>query len=88
MSCSGWPASVILRSWNSPVENTVVPGVRTPSYSTFATDSPYYNEDSEHEGEADLVVAKHRNGGLGKVTLTFRKEYPKFMNFVGEDRFV
>jgi replicative DNA helicase len=47
----------------------------------------YYNEDSEREGEADLVVAKHRNGGLGKVTLTFRKEYPKFMNFVAEDRF-
>jgi replicative DNA helicase len=47
----------------------------------------YYNEDSEHEGEADLVIAKHRNGGLGKVTLTFRKEYPKFMNFVDESRF-
>jgi replicative DNA helicase len=47
----------------------------------------YYNEDSEREGEADLVVAKHRNGALGKVTLTFRKEYPKFMNFVAEDRF-
>jgi replicative DNA helicase len=47
----------------------------------------YYNEDSEREGEADLVVAKHRNGALGKVTLTFRKEYPKFMNFVDESRF-
>jgi replicative DNA helicase len=47
----------------------------------------YYNEDSEHEGEADLIVSKHRNGALGKVTLTFRKEYPKFMNFVAEDRF-
>jgi replicative DNA helicase len=47
----------------------------------------YYNEDSEREGEADLVIAKHRNGGLGKVTLTFRKEYPKFMNFVDESRF-
>jgi replicative DNA helicase len=47
----------------------------------------YYNEDSEREGEADLVIAKHRNGALGKVTLTFRKEYPKFMNFVDEARF-
>jgi replicative DNA helicase len=47
----------------------------------------YYSEDSEREGEADLIVSKHRNGALGKVTLTFRKEYPKFMNFVAEDRF-
>ena len=47
----------------------------------------YYNEESEHEGEAELLISKHRNGGLGKVTLTFRKEYPKFMNFVDEARF-
>jgi replicative DNA helicase len=46
-----------------------------------------YNEDSEHEGEAELIVAKHRNGPLGKVTLTFRAEYPKFMNFVDPGRF-
>jgi len=47
----------------------------------------YYHEDSEREGEADLIVSKHRNGALGDVTLTFRKEFPKFMNFVDEDRF-
>jgi replicative DNA helicase len=46
-----------------------------------------YNEDSEHEGEAELMIAKHRNGPLGKVTLTFRAEYPKFMNFVDPGRF-
>jgi replicative DNA helicase len=46
-----------------------------------------YNEDSEHEGEAELLIAKHRNGPLGKVTLTFRAEYPKFMNFVDPGRF-
>jgi replicative DNA helicase len=44
----------------------------------------YYNEDSEHEGEAELILAKHRNGPLGKVTLTFQKEYPKFRNYAGE----
>ena len=44
----------------------------------------YYNEDSEQEGEAELIISKHRNGPLGKVTLTFQKEYPKFMNFAGE----
>ena len=48
----------------------------------------YYNrEDSEHEGEAEIIIAKHRNGPLAKVTLTFRAEYPKFMNFVDPGRF-
>jgi replicative DNA helicase len=44
----------------------------------------YYEEDSEREGEADLIIAKHRNGPIGRVVLTFHKEYPKFMNFAGE----
>ena len=44
----------------------------------------YYDEDSERPGEADLLIAKHRNGAVGKVTLTFQKEYPKFMNYAGE----
>ena len=44
----------------------------------------YYDEDSERPGEADLVIAKHRNGATGRVTLTFQKEYPKFMNYAGE----
>jgi replicative DNA helicase len=46
----------------------------------------YYDRESEREGEADIIVAKHRNGALGDVVLTFQKEYPKFMNFAG-DRF-
>jgi replicative DNA helicase len=46
----------------------------------------YYDRESEREGEADIVIAKHRNGGLADVVLTFQKEYPKFMNFAG-DRF-
>ncbi len=44
----------------------------------------YYNEETERPGEADLIIAKHRNGAVGKVTLTFHKEYPKFMNYAGE----
>ena len=44
----------------------------------------YYNEESERPGEADLIIAKHRNGAVGKVTLTFHKEFPKFMNYAPE----
>src|SRR5437764_1681664 len=38
----------------------------------------YYNRDSERLGEADIIVAKHRNGPVGEVTLTFLARYPKF----------
>jgi replicative DNA helicase len=47
----------------------------------------YYDPDSEAEGLAELLLSKHRNGGLGKVTLTFQKDYPRFMSYVGEDRY-
>src|ERR1700727_2258513 len=46
----------------------------------------YYDRDSERPGEADIIIAKHRNGPVGDVILTFQKEYPKFMNYAG-DRF-
>jgi replicative DNA helicase len=39
----------------------------------------YYDDDSEHLGEAELIIAKHRNGGLGTVPLVFQHEYPRFM---------
>jgi replicative DNA helicase len=44
----------------------------------------YYDEESEREGEADIIIAKHRNGAIGTVKLTFQKEYPKFLNYAGE----
>jgi len=47
----------------------------------------YYDEDSERQGEADLIIAKHRNGAVGKVTLTFQPEYPKFSNMASPDRY-
>ncbi len=46
----------------------------------------YYDKESERPGEADIILAKHRNGPVGEVTLTFQKEYPRFMNYAG-DRF-
>jgi replicative DNA helicase len=47
----------------------------------------YYNAESERQGEADLLIQKHRNGALGEVRLVFQKELPKFLNHAG-DRFV
>ncbi|MEA2161789.1 MAG: replicative helicase, partial [Solirubrobacteraceae bacterium] len=44
----------------------------------------YYDKESERPGEADIIIAKHRNGAVGDVVLTFQKEYPKFMNYAGE----
>src|SRR5213076_2463241 len=44
----------------------------------------YYNRDSERPGEADIIVAKHRNGPVGEVVLTFLSRYPKFANMYKE----
>ncbi len=46
----------------------------------------YYDRESERPGEADIIIAKHRNGPVGDVILTFQKEYPRFMTYAG-DRF-
>ncbi len=47
----------------------------------------YYDEDSEDEGMAEVHIAKHRNGGLGTIKLTFQAEYPRFMSYVGEEHY-
>ncbi len=44
----------------------------------------YLKDESERPGEADIIIAKHRNGPIGDVVLTFQKDYPKFMNYAGE----
>jgi replicative DNA helicase len=44
-------------------------------------DDQYTREESERPGEADLIISKHRNGAIGKVTLTFQAEYPRFMSY-------
>src|SRR3954453_2985473 len=44
----------------------------------------YYNEESERLGEADLIIAKHRNGPIGKVVLTFQPKFPKFASVYRE----
>ena len=45
----------------------------------------YYNRESARLGEADIIIAKHRNGPVGEVILTFRTEFPKFMNYAGPE---
>jgi replicative DNA helicase len=40
--------------------------------------------DSGRPGEADIIIAKHRHGPVGEITLTFQSQYPRFMNYAGE----
>jgi replicative DNA helicase len=47
----------------------------------------YYDHESEKEGIADLIISKHRNGGLGTVELAFQKEFPRFMSYAGDDAY-
>jgi replicative DNA helicase len=46
----------------------------------FVYREDYYDEESERTGEADVIIAKHRNGPVGKVSLTFLSKYPRFAN--------
>jgi len=48
----------------------------------------YYDKETERAGIADIIIAKHRNGALGDVELTFAKEYPKFLNYTSPERYV
>jgi replicative DNA helicase len=45
-----------------------------------------YKEDSEREGEADIIIAKHRNGPVGEKTLAFIAQYPKFADLARGER--
>lgn len=40
----------------------------------------YYNEDTDRQNIADLILAKHRRGATGKVELFFDKERVRFMS--------
>ena len=42
----------------------------------------YYNKDTEHPNEAEVIIAKQRNGPIGTVNLIWKPEYTKFVNAV------
>jgi len=42
-----------------------------------------YNPDSPERGTAEILVAKHRNGPVGRLKLTFLENYTKFANYMG-----
>ena len=44
----------------------------------------YKEGDFDWKGKAEIIIAKHRNGGLDNVPLVFRKEYARFMNLDDE----
>jgi replicative DNA helicase len=45
-----------------------------------------YNEQTNDKGIAEIIIAKQRNGPIGKVRLTFLGQYTRFENFT-DDRF-
>ena len=46
----------------------------------------YEPENQDVAGLAELIVAKHRNGPIGKVELAFQTPYPRFRNLAQSHR--
>ncbi len=45
----------------------------------------YYDDQTENQNIVEIIVAKQRNGPVGKVELAFLKEYNKFVNLSRHD---
>ncbi len=43
-------------------------------------DDYYEQDESKHTGRAEIIVAKHRNGPIGKVDMQFSKDFALFVN--------
>jgi replicative DNA helicase len=46
-----------------------------------------YNPESPRKGIAEIIIAKQRNGPVGKIDLTFLGKFTRFENYAGGDRF-
>jgi replicative DNA helicase len=46
-----------------------------------------YNPDSPRKGISEIIIAKQRNGPVGKIDLTFLGKFTRFENYAGSDRF-
>src|SRR5579885_1237916 len=46
-----------------------------------------YNENSPDKGTAEIIIAKQRNGPIGKIRLTFLGEYTRFENFTRQSNY-
>ncbi|HHX77800.1 MAG TPA: replicative DNA helicase, partial [Firmicutes bacterium] len=44
----------------------------------------YYNKDSENKGIAEIIIAKQRNGPVGKIELFFADKFNKFISVAKE----
>ena len=40
----------------------------------------YYNPETVNKGEAEIIIAKQRNGPVGRITLLFQPNITKFRN--------
>ena len=40
----------------------------------------YYNPDSDKKGEAEVIIAKQRNGPIGTVNLYWQSDITRFVN--------
>ena len=51
---------------------------------TFIYRDEVYHEDSNDQGTAEIILAKHRNGPIGTLKLAFLKQYTRFEDLAHE----
>ena len=68
------------RGGEGPPKSFIVEGTlrRHADLVAFVYRDEYYNEDSDQQGLAEVILAKHRNGPTDSIRLSFLKRYAKF----------